>query len=200
MLKKRNKFLITQSLISSWEWGLTSPNKYEEFLKTLRREPIQPNKAMLEGRRFENVLCSVLNGAEIEESHEWYKPITELQPVLQGAQQQVRLSRDLTVDGVNFVCYGVLDFLKAGIIYDTKYSKSYYTGKYFESPQTPMYFYLVPEAREFQYKICDGKYVYTEAYKKEDIEPIERMIKHFMEFLDNINLVKVYCDNWKSKY
>lgn len=200
MLRNRNKFLITQSLISSWEWGLTSPNKYEEFLKTLRREPIQPNKAMLEGRRFENVLCSVLNGAEIEESHEWYKPITELQPVLQGAQQQVRLSRDLTVDGVNFVCYGVLDFLKAGIIYDTKYSKSYYTGKYFESPQTPMYFYLVPEAREFQYKICDGKYVYTESYKKEDIEPIERMVKHFMEFLDNMNLVKVYCDNWKSKY
>ncbi|MDD3437616.1 MAG: hypothetical protein PHC64_10735 [Candidatus Gastranaerophilales bacterium] len=200
MSQNRKRFLITQSLLSSWEWGLISDKGYEDFLKTLERQPIQPTKAMLEGRRFENVLCSVLNGAEIEESHEWYKPITELQPVLQGAQQQVRLSRDLTVDGVNFVCYGVLDFLKAGIIYDTKYSKSYYTGKYFESPQTPMYFYLVPEAREFQYKICDGKYVYTERYYPDEVEPIQQTIKHFMEFLDNLNLVKIYCDNWISKY
>ena len=107
MSQNRKRFLITQSLLSSWEWGLISDKGYEDFLKTLERQPIQPTKAMLEGRRFENVLCSVLNGAEIEETHEWYKPITELYHWFIRAQQQVRLSRDLTVDGINFVCYGV---------------------------------------------------------------------------------------------
>ena len=175
-------------------------NGYEDFLKTLRREPIQQNKAMLEGIRFENVLNATLKGADIGIDHEWYKPIMELYPTLAGAQQQVRLSRDLTVNGITFVCYGVLDFLKAGTVFDTKYSKTYSVGKYLDSPQAPMYLALIPEAREFQYKICDGKYIYTETYRPDEVEPIERTIKHFMDFLDKQNLVKTYYEFWKSKY
>jgi len=198
--RQSSRYLITQSLLSSWLWGLVLENGYEDFLKTLRREPIQQNKAMLEGIRFENVLNATLKGAEIGIDHEWYKPIMELYPTLAGAQQQVRLSRDLTVNGVTFVCYGVLDFLKAGTVFDTKYSKTYSVGKYLDSPQAPMYLFLVPEAREFQYKICDGKYIYTETYRPDEVEPIERTIKHFMDFLDKQDLIKTYCDNWKSKY
>lgn len=199
--RQSNKFLITQSLLSSWQWSLKLEDGYEDFLKTLRREPIQQTKAMLDGIRFENCLNAVLDGTEIEPTHEWYKPIMELYPTLHGAQQQVRLSRDITVQGVPLVLYGVLDFLKAGVIYDTKYSKTYKRyGKYLNSPQHPAYFALVQEAREFQYKICDGKHIYTETYRPDEVEPIERTIKHFMDFLDKHNLVKTYCDNWRSKY
>ena len=155
------------------------------------------DKAMLEGRRFENVLCSVLNGAEIEETHEWYKPITELQPVLQG--QSKGLSRDLTVDGVNLFAMGCLTFKSRNNIRH-QIQQICIVGRYLESHKIPMYFYLVPEAREFQYKICDGKFVYTERYYPDEVEPIQQTIKHFMEFLDNLNLVKIYCDNWISKY
>ena len=198
--RQSNRYLITQSLLSSWQWGLVLENGYEDFLKTLRREPIQQNKAMLEGIRFENCLNAVLNGAEIEPTHEWYKPIMELYPTLYGSQQQASPSCEMVIDGVRFVLYGKLDFLKAGVIYDTKYSKTYRVGKYIDSPQHPFYFALVPEAREFQYKICDGKYIYTETYRPDEVEPIERTIKHFMDFLDKQDLVKTYCDNWKSKY
>mgnify|MGYP000851683466 CR=1 FL=1 len=201
MSRKPNKFLVTQSLISSWQWSYKTDNGYEDFLKTLRREPIQPTKAMLAGQHFENVLNAALNGADIDPAHEWYKPITELYPTLFGAQQQVRLSRDMRVDGMNFVLYGVLDYLKAGVIYDTKYSKTYRSvGKYLDSPQHPMYFALVPEAYEFQYKICDGRYVYTEAYRPDEVEPIERTISQFMAFLDRQNLVSTFCEHWQSKY
>lgn len=199
-LKQSNRYLITQSLLSSWQWGLVLENGYEDFLKTLRREPIQQNKAMLEGIRFENVLNATLNGAEIEPTHEWYKSITELCATLNGAQQQAAVSRDITINGIPFVLYGKLDYLKAGIIYDTKYSGTYRVGKYLDSPQHPMYFALVPEAHEFQYKICDGKYIYTEAYRPDEVEPIERTIKHFMDFLNKMNLVETYTANWKSKY
>ena len=195
-----NRFLITQSLLSSWLYTYKKEDGYEEFLKTLRREPIRQNKAMLEGIRFENVLCAVLNGAEIAPTHEWYKPIMELYPTLYGAQQQVSLSRDVTINGVRFVLYGKLDFLKAGIIFDTKYSKTYRVGKYLDSPQHPMYFALVPEAREFQYKICDGRYIYTETYRPDELEPIERTISQFMAFLDRQNLVSTFCEHWRSKY
>jgi hypothetical protein len=181
-------------------FGLTLENGYEDFLKTLRREPIQQTKAMLEGIRFENCLCSVLNGEAIEPKHEWFKPIMELVPDLAGAQQQVRLSKKVTIRNVDFVLYGVLDFLRAGVITDTKYSKTYRVGRYFDSVQHPMYFALAPEAYKFQYKICDGTYVYTETYYPEDTEPIERTIEHFMDFLHNLGLVKIYCDNWRSLY
>lgn len=194
------KFLITQSLLSSWLFSYKLDTGYEDFLRTLRRERTPPTKAMLEGIRFENVLNATLNGAEIDEAHEWYKPITELAGILGGAQQQVKLSRDIAVDGVRFVCYGVLDFLKSGIVFDTKYSKTYAVGKYLDSPQHPMYLFLTPEAREFQYKICDGKYIYTETYYPGDTEPIEHTIEHFIDFLHNMGLVKIYCDNWRSLY
>lgn len=181
-------------------FGLKLENGYDDFLKTLRREPIQQTKAMLDGIRFENVLNATLNGAEIDPTHEWYKPITELYPTLYGSQQQASPSREVTIDGIRFVLYGKLDFLKAGVIYDTKYSKTYRVGKYLDSPQHPMYFAIVPEAHEFQYKICDGKYIYTETYRPDEVEPIERTIKHFMDFLDKMNLVSVFYENWKSKY
>lgn len=198
--KPNNRFLITQSLLSSWLWSYKREDGYDDFLKTLRKEPMQQSKAMLEGIRFENVLNAVLNGAEIEPTHEWYKPIKALCRVLEGARQQVRVSKDITVDGIHFVLYGVADFLKAGIVYDTKYSKTYKVGKYLNSPQHPAYMALIPEAYEFQYKICDGKYVYTETYRPDDVEPVERTIKHFMDYLDRLNLVEIYVSNWRSKY
>ena len=87
--RRSNKFLITQSLLSSWQWSLKLEDGYEDFLKTLRREPIQQTKAMLDGIHFENVLNAVLNGAEIEPTHEWYKPIMELYPTLYGDRKSV---------------------------------------------------------------------------------------------------------------
>ena len=199
-IKPQSKFLITQSLLSSWQYGLSDERYYEDFLKALRNERTPPTKAMLDGIRFENVLNEVLNGATIEPAHEWYKPIMQLAEELDGAQQQVALYKDVVIDGICFVLYGKLDFLKAGIIYDTKFSKTYKVGKYFCSPQHPMYFALVPEAFEFQYKISDGEHVYTETYYPEDAYPIEGMIRNFMTFLERMNLIETYMANWKSKY
>ena len=202
--RESSRFLITQSLLSAWRWSLILETGYDDFLKTLRREPIQPNKAMLDGIRFENCLNAVLDGAEIEPTHEWYKPIMELYPTLYGSQQQASPSCEMVIDGVRFVLYGKLDFLKAGVIYDTKYSPRYpnkgNANNYIDSPQHPFYFALVPEAREFQYKICDGKYIYTETYRPDEVEPIERTIKNFMDFLDKMNLVETYTTAWRSKF
>lgn len=194
------QFLITQSLVSSWMCSLTADDNGKEFLSTLRREKNPPTKLMLEGRRFESVINAVCHGAEITPDHEWYRPVTEIVEIVKSAQQQVRLYREIEVDGVSFLVNGVIDYLLAGQIFDAKYSKSYRYGKYLTSPQTPFYFYLVPEARAFTYLVSEGSYLYKETYYPDEVEPIERTIKNFMDFLDKMKLVKTYCDNWKSKY
>lgn len=200
MLLQPNKFLITCSLLNSWEWGFTDDEHYTEFLQVLNGEKTSQNKWKDDGIRFENILNAVLNGAEIEPTHEWYNPITILYGILAGSQQQVALSKDIVIDGINYVLYGKLDFLLAGTIYDTKFSKTYSVGKYIDNPQTSAYFALVPEARAFEFLICDGDEVYRETYHPGEVEPIERKISRFMRFLDVMNLKSTYFTNWRSKY
>lgn len=70
----RNKFLLTQSLLSSWQYALKG-SSFDEFLSTLRREKKPQSKAMLDGIRFENVVHAVSEGAEITPEQEWYRPV-----------------------------------------------------------------------------------------------------------------------------
>ena len=192
-----SKFRLTQSLISAYEWTFKKEDGYDEFIAALNREKKRVTTAMLDGIQYENVLNSVLDGAEITPNHEWYTPITEMAEELQGAQQQVTLFRDINVDGVDFLIHGVLDYLRAGEIWDCKFSKTYKLNKYLGSPQTAFYAYLVPEARRFTYIISDGTWVYRERYPREIIEPIEPYIKNFMQFLDMHNLVNIYAEKWQ---
>ena len=193
------RYRITQSLLSSWLYVYKTDSGWTNFLDTLNRKKTPPTKAMLDGIKFENIINACLDGQQLDESIEWAKPISQLLPILSGAQKQVTVFKDIKVDGVPFVLHGVLDFLKAGIIYDTKFSKTYKVGKHLDSPQHPMYFELVPEAYEFQYLICDGAYVYKETYRPDYVEPIEVLIRQFINFLDRENLVDIYCSLWESK-
>lgn len=194
-----SKFHITQSLLSDYQRVFTAEDGYESFLKTLSRQPKPRTDAMAKGVEFESCVNSALDGEHIPENHKWYKPVMYLSEYLAGSQQQVTVKRDLFVDGVCFELYGVLDFLRAGIIYDTKFSSHYYLNKYLHSPQHPMYFYLVPEAREFQYLSSDGSFVYKEIYRPEDVVPIETTIRQFMQFLDKQGLVETYTSLWNLK-
>ena len=193
------KYRITQTLLSSWLYIYKSDNGWEDFLATLNRKSKPKTKAMLDGMKFENIINTCLDGQDLDRELEWAEPISMLLPILDGSQKQVTVFKDFTVGGVPFVLHGVLDFLKAGVIYDTKFSKTYKVGKYLESPQHPMYFELVPEACEFQYLICDEKYIYTERYRPDEVVPIDVTIRQFMNFLDRENLVDTYCKLWKTK-
>lgn len=193
------KFHLTQSLLSDWQYSFVMEDGYERFVKSLNRVPKKPTEKMLNGVAFEGCVNSTLNGAFIPEDHKWYKPVMELAKYLHGSQQQVALKRDIIVEGVCFELFGVLDFLRAGVIYDTKFSDSYRLDKYLHSPQHPMYFYLVPEARRFEYLSCDGKFVYKETYYPEDTEPIELTIRQFMRYLEKHNLIETFTSKWNLK-
>ena len=75
---KTPKVRVTKSLLDGWLWSYKRDSGWEDFLKTLNREPLQPTQAMLDGVRYENCLNNVLDGVPIAPDHEWYKPITEM--------------------------------------------------------------------------------------------------------------------------
>ena len=192
-----NKIRITQSLLSAYRYIYEMDSGWDSFLKTLNRIKEPPTQAMLNGVKFEGMINSTLDGFEPPRNHEWYDVVMKCAKGLKGSQQQVTVFRDITVDGQPILLHGVLDFLKAGRIYDTKFSTTYHRGKYLKSPQTPMYFRLVPEAYKFTYVVSDGKYVYTESYDPDEVEPIEHNIKAFLQFCKNNGLWDILSEKWK---
>ena len=197
MSGKPSKVRVTQTLLSSFEWVFKKDDGYEDFLRTLNREKTPPTKAMLDGIRFENCLNSVLNGEVISKDHEWYTPIMEMSTELWKSQQQVTLFKETQIEDQTFLLHGVLDYLRAGHIWDCKFSKTYHLNKYLDVPQTSMYLELVPEAFDFTYIICDGKYVYRERYPRDIVQPIEPKIKNFMIFCKKQDLWNTYIEKWR---
>ena len=193
------KVRITKSLLDSWLWAFKRDDGWDDFLSVLHREKKPPTQAMLDGTRFENVLNNVLNGEAIPADHEWVSVIAEMSKDLFGAQQQVTLFQDCEVNGQQFLLHGVLDYLRAGRIWDCKFTKNYHLNKYFweGTSQTAMYLALVPEARDFTYIISDGKYVYRERYPRDIVPPIEPTINNFMQYLKKHGLWEVYCEKWR---
>ena len=193
-----SKVRITKTLLDAWLWSYKREDGWDDFLSTLNRERKPPTKAMLDGTRYENVLNSVLLGEQIPEDHEWKFPITDMAEELHGASQQVVLFQECVVDGQPFLLHGVLDYLRAGHIWDCKFTKNYHLNKYYwdGTAQTSMYFALVPEAYDFTYIISDGTWVYRERYPREIVPPIDNYIKNFMKFLKQHGLWEVYAEIW----
>ena len=190
------KVRITQSLLSEWLWTFKTDDGYDNFLAALNRQKKPMTEAMLDGIRYENCLNSVLLGEHLPEDHEWMFPITEMSEELWGAQQQVVLFKDVDIDGQPVLLHGILDYLREGHIWDCKFSKRYHLNKYLDSPQTPMYLALVPEALDFTYIITDGKYVYRERYPREIVPEINNTIIQFYRFLKQHDLWKTYVEKW----
>lgn len=199
-MNAKNKFRITHSLLSSWLWSSQSEERYNDFLKTLRREPTQATQAMRDGQEFENMVYACANGAAVPKNHKWENGVLELGKMLSGSAFQVALGRDITVNDIDFRLFGILDALRFGHIFDVKFSKRYTLGKYRNSTQHSMYFALCPEAADFTYLISDGDYVYRETYYPDETEHISRYIDCFMKSLYRQNLVDLYVKNFKEEW
>ena len=200
-MSKKPRLLMTQSLLSAWQWQFKAfdpESAHREFLRTLRREKTRPNQAMLDGIKGENMVTEFCAGAELPQGHEWEEGIRGIGSRVLGCQFQVPAYRDILVDGIPFLLYGRLDGLRAGIIFDIKFSRGYQVGKYLDSPQHPMYFTCVPEAKRFDYVVYTGKDVCVESYTPGETVPIERIIRDFIRYLEDTGLDKLYCEKWEA--
>lgn len=112
--------------------------------------------------------------------------------IVTGGVQQVELKKKVTIDGTEFLLVGYADYIKEGVIYDIKTTKSYDVGKYFDSLQHAVYMYICQDAYKFEYLISDGKDVYREKYDRKCVERVEREIREFVRFLKNADLWELF--------
>ena len=200
--------LITQSLLGSWNYLMScreecSESAMNDFLDALNRVKKEPSQEQLNGINFEKEVYDRLAGAQTRTSPEWESGVSKISDYLKGSLIQVKLYRRLQSESGEFLVYGILDALKAGEIFDVKYSNKSFgstelAGKYLSSPQHPTYFYLLPEAYKFTYLVSDGDDLYTEIYRNEGEEPFLKLLKEFMDFLKASSLEKTYFDRWEA--
>ena len=202
-------YLMTHSLLYSWQYALRE-NPYEDastedtsvpdFLRTLRREPTPTTEAMQKGIDFENLVARIVNGRALgrDESSSWFNAAHRIADILYGGQLQYKAKKRISAGGMDFLLYGRLDALKAGMVYDIKFSGKYERGKFYDSTQHPVYLELVPEAYRFVYLISDGRNVWTEEYHREDTRSVIPIIQDFTAWLSTQNLMETYKKHWAS--
>lgn len=201
------KYLMTHSLLSAWLYLLTE-NPYddsttedrsvEDFLRVLRREPTETTQAMQNGLDFENDIALLLEG-KAPEHVEWFEAEKRIADRVKGGILQCALTRTVTVSGTELLLYGRLDALKAGTVYDFKFSGTYDRGKYFGSTQHPMYLELEPEAKRFTYLVSNGKDLWTETYRRDETRSIIPTIADFLRWLEATGTREIYEKYWRSK-
>lgn len=203
------RYLMTHSLLSSWLYAIkedpfedatTERDHYAEFLDTLNRVPAPATEAMQNGIDFEELVTSIANGAiwQTDKENKWYDAASSVARIVRGGQFQYKAKKAVTVGGIDFLLYGRLDVLKAGTIYDIKFSKSYDRGKYFSSTQHPLYLELLPEASQFMYLVSNGTDVWTETYFREDAKSIFPVIADFADWIKAQGLFPIYAEKWAA--
>ena len=222
------RFMITHSLLSSWLYSMkenpyedaeSTANPMADFLRVLRREPTETTEAMQKGIDFENLVTEIVTGRFRPEWRpsrgvepntgeplgmmvypKWYDAAKKVANIIRGGLLQVPESKTVEIGGMQILLYGRLDALKAGTVYDIKFSGSYDRGKYFDSTQHPMYMELVPDAERFCYIISNGTDVWTEGYRREEIPiPIVATAADFLDWLKSMDLMPLFKERWLAK-
>lgn len=196
-------YWITQSLLSAWTHYLNSDEErsqaaWDSFVSTLRREEKEPTQAMQDGILFEDMVNRLVAGEPLTDTPnaKWDAAARRFSGRCAGGLSQVPVIGDLSVAGMDFVLYGVCDYVKAGLVMDIKKVVRYEYGKYQHSPQHPMYLHLLPEAKRFDYLIFDGSNCHIETYRREDCKPIEQTISEFIRFLEDTGGLDIYKHFW----
>ena len=190
----KTKYLITPSLLNAWRYAISDSNDYgnlEDFKKVLSRLPMEETEAIKTGIQYEDFM--VKNYEETK-----------------NGCYQVKLSKEIATKTGTYVLYGRLDCLKAGKIYDYKYTGSYAVGKFYDNYQTPIYLELAPEATELEYVICnnykEGKSleelnIFHEIYRRDEIDvDLDYEIDCFISWLKANDLYSLFCEKWESKF
>lgn len=204
------RYLMTHSLLSSWLYAMkenpyedatTERDPYAEFLQVLRKEPTPTTPAMQNGIDFEDLVTAIIKNDQkgMMLNSKWFDAACKIAEIIGDGLLQYRARKVITVSGMDFVLYGRLDALSAGVIYDIKFSGSYDVGKYIDSTQHPTYLELVPEANEFVYLVSNGTQVWTtDRYRRDEVRDIREVIADFIEWLNANDLMSVYMEHWQA--
>lgn len=173
-------------------------NALEQLVSKINGEPFIENEYTLRGKEFENLVSK----GEVKDIEKKFK--------LSKLEQQKPLIK--LIDGFCFL--GFMDFYdkEKGLIIDTKRVNKYEPDKYANSPQTFMYFYIEPNAKEFKYLIAEekslapvpkggiDKYLKIETIKRPSDRKIKKTIDAYknlvFDTLKELDLVSEFYENF----
>lgn len=207
--KKKQRYRITATLLNAWQYiwdckkyvkesendeicyedklAIAQEKAKNDFINILNRIPIPDNEAMKKGREYESLVYA--DGDE------------EFSPIIENGAFQVTLTKNIEIDNIPIVLYGVLDVLKKGRIYDIKRVGIYKFPKYKSSHQHAMYLELCPNAIDFTYLVCDDKgNHWYENYIRENSENIIDIVREFISYLKANDLLEIFKSKWQQKY
>lgn len=202
--QNQSRLLMTHTLLDSWNYLYKTNEKqyylaYENFINTLNRIDVEPTKAMLAGKEFERLVSDVMRRKAI--NHVWFNGATEIADIIgTGVWEQAKMMKDITVNGVDYLLCGVIDWFGGGYIYDVKFIENlcdYSVGYYYNNTHHRMYFELIHGADTFVYLISNGHKVYREEYKRDECRPISEAIAEFERWLKQSNLWDIYAEKWQ---
>lgn len=175
--------LITATILSSYKWMQTAPVSWKDrattdFMAKLKREDkFEPTPEITRGINFERLICDRCNTMELEPfirnvrlqmeedlinvSDEYLQHLDKLAKFFynkcRGGEQQVKLTRDIEVEGEVFTLFGYADIVFPNkLILDIKTCTKYKEEKYTNSIQHSIYQYC-SGIKNFQYIIADFK-------------------------------------------
>lgn len=197
----KNKYKVTPSLFSAYYWyrKLESSSK-EDFLKVLKREPIEQTPLMLKGIDFEN---------EIEkQTHSKIKSGNEVVDIIADIVRGGEWQKPITADICGWSLVGRMDVFcpDQKKVYDIKYAKAYDLGKYKYSIQHLVYLYCCKQSgyniQNFDYLVYSesDKWYYTESYNWDEKYVTQLLIQRLEDMTRFIfadpDLANAYRDNW----
>ena len=201
------RYLMTHSLLSSWLYALkenenedatTERDTMAEFMQVLRREPTPTSEAMQNGIDFEELVMQILRGMS-PEGDSWGEAAAIVADRVRGGVFQYKAYQNIRIGNLTLLLNGRLDCLKAGSIFDIKFTKHYEPGKYYDSTQHPMYFELVPEAGSFTYLVSNGSLVWSETYRRDETQSIIPTIDNFLSWIGDAGLMPLYLEKWAAR-
>ena len=209
-----NAYLVTPTLIQSWQYWYNYDGDNEEevktsFLKTLKREKTPTNEAMQAGINFEKqvIQCSYDKPWTCNEvmACSGNNCILDIAQIIENGMFQVALKKEIKVAETNFLLYGKADVIKEDTIFDIKYTtnaSNYNIGKYSNSVQHLLYMFCA-ELSKFQYIISDGDSYWLEDYNLSDIQiqsALSEKISSFYYFLqNNQEFLKIFQEKWQTQ-
>lgn len=197
------RYLITPSLYSSWFYYKTSEDDSKlEFLKTLRKEKIQPNEKMMKGIELELDVQALATGTKPNSTdQEWLDCCRWMADKVRMGLWQEKVYKETMIGSFQVLLYGKADFVRRNKVYDIKYSESYEVGKYQDSIQHDLYM-MCSNLPYFEYLITDGRNKYQEDYarsEKSDHIMLGNIHEMLMNITSNAEFAEAFNANWASK-
>lgn len=189
----RPTYKITATLLNSWLYYLSSSQDIEEFVKVLKKEPIEDNQGyLLRGEEFEKEVYN--------------KQVKEINNIIEDTRcYQTRKEKDLEIKIDNQIIkirvVGIADFIYKNCVFDIKRVSEYHLAHYLNDTTQHYIYCMLFNAKHFKYLIYDNNEdLHIESYDESVDTSTNKtisIISQFIQFLKRTNLYMLYTKNWR---